>query len=216
MSASADRSARGRLVVISAPSGAGKTTLVRALLERDPSLRFSISYTTRPKRSSETDGIDYFFVSRAAFEEMVGRQAFLEYAQVFDHWYGTGREHVEQLLAGGHSVLLEIDWQGARQVRSRAPDATSVFILPPNATALEKRLRGRATDSESTIRRRLADAMADMAHWSEFDHVVINDDFATALDGLTAIVAGRVDANRTDSPQIRAAAEAVLAGAATC
>ena len=201
---------RGRLFVISAPSGAGKTTLVRALLERDPTLRFSISYTTRPKRSSETHGVDYFFVNVAQFEEMVAAQAFLEYARVFDHWYGTGRAHVEGLLAGGHSVLLEIDWQGARQVRERAPDSTSIFILPPSAAELERRLRGRATDSDAVIRRRLDDALADMAHWAEFDYVVVNGDFEAALEGLTGIVAGRTDAGRTHSAETRATVEAVL------
>lgn len=201
---------RGRLFVISAPSGAGKTTLVRALLERDPSLRFSISYTTRPKRSSETHGVDYFFVSVPQFEQMVAAEAFLEHARVFDHWYGTGRAHVEGLLAAGSSVLLEIDWQGARQVRERAPDSTSVFILPPSAAELERRLRGRATDSDAVIRRRLDDAIADMAHWAEFDYVVVNDDFDAALARLAALVAGESDAGRTDSAETRAAVDAVL------
>src|SRR5690606_17129428 len=126
----AEGSPRGRLIVLAAPSGAGKTTLVRALLERVPNLRFSVSYTTRPARPGERDGIDYFFVSREQFDEMVRRDAFLEHAQVFDHWYGTSREHVEDLLQSGASVLLEIDWQGARQVRAKAPDAITVFILP--------------------------------------------------------------------------------------
>jgi guanylate kinase len=139
----------GRLWVIAAPSGAGKTSLVHALLARDPSLRFSISYTTRPRRSSEVDGRDYFFVSEEKFLEMVRNDAFLEYARVFDHWYGTGRDHVASLLADGFSVVLEIDWQGARQVRERAPDSESIFILPPSVVELERRLRGRKTDSEA-------------------------------------------------------------------
>jgi guanylate kinase len=202
--------------VISAPSGAGKTTLVRKLLEHDPTLRFSISYTTRPKRASEADGVDYFFVSVPQFEAMVAAHAFLEYAQVFDHWYGTGREHVETLLGTGHSVLLEIDWQGARQVREHAPEAVSVFILPPSAHELERRLRGRATDSEAVIRRRLADALADMTHWSEFDYVVINDDFPAALARLSGVIAGRTADHRTDSAPVRAAAEAVLGRPDTC
>jgi len=210
-----DSKLRGRLVVVSAPSGAGKTTLVRALLQRDPQLRFSISYTTRPKRSSETDGVDYFFVSEQQFLEMVRRDAFLEHAKVFDHWYGTGLQHVESLLAEGHSVLLEIDWQGARQVRTGAPHSDSVFILPPSVTELARRLRGRATDSEATIQRRLADALADMTHWSEFDHVVVNDDFQLALKGLAGIVAGREHRYRTDLPQVRARAEELLAAGVT-
>jgi guanylate kinase len=204
------RARRGRLWVIAAPSGAGKTSLVRALLERDPELRFSISYTTRRPRSSEVPGRDYFFVSEPEFQELVRRDAFLEYAQVFDNWYGTSHEHVERLLDAGHSVLLEIDWQGARQVRKRAPEAGSIFILPPNVTELERRLRGRGTDSATTIERRLRDSLADMTHWNEFEHVVVNDDFQAAADRLRAIVGGSGDAFRTDSPDVRAAAEAIL------
>jgi guanylate kinase len=202
----------GNLWVVAAPSGAGKTSLVRALLERDPALRFSISYTTRARRSSEVDGRDYFFVDEARFLEMVRAGEFLEHARVFDHWYGTGREHVARLLAAGFSVVLEIDWQGARQVRERAPESHSVFVLPPSVAELERRLRGRKTDSEAVIARRLRDAQSDMTHWHEFDHVVINDDFAAALDRLAAVIAGRSRATRTDSPEVRAAAAAILAG----
>jgi guanylate kinase len=204
---------RGRLWVIAAPSGAGKTSLVRKLLERDPELRFSISYTTRPKRASETDGRDYFFVGEPKFRDLVASNAFLEYAQVFDNWYGTSREHVEKLLDSGHSVLLEIDWQGARQVRERAPDAESIFILPPNVSELERRLRGRATDSESTIQRRLRDSLADMTHWSEFDHVVVNDDFEAALGRLAAVIRGSEQGHRSDAPAVKTAAAAILASA---
>jgi guanylate kinase len=196
--------------VIAAPSGAGKTSLVRALLERDPSLRFSISYTTRPPRSSEVDGRDYFFVSEPLFRDMVRDQAFLEHAQVFDHWYGTGREHVAGLLAAGSSVVLEIDWQGARQVRERAPASQSIFILPPSAAELEKRLRGRKTDSEAVIQRRLRDALGDMTHWTEFDHVIVNDDFAAALGQLAGVVRGEEREARTDLPHVRRAAEAIV------
>jgi guanylate kinase len=184
---------------------------VRALLERDPSLKFSISYTTRPKRSSEVDGRDYFFVAEAEFLAMVGRDAFLEHARVFDNWYGTGREHVEGLLAGGHSVVLEIDWQGARQVRERAPESRSIFILPPSVAELERRLRGRKTDTEAVILRRLKDALGDMAHWPEFDYVVVNDDFAAALGRLATIVAGGGEDARTDTPAVQAAAMAIVA-----
>jgi guanylate kinase len=199
----------GRLWVVAAPSGAGKTSLVRALLQRDPTVRFSISYTTRARRSSEVDGRDYFFVTEPRFLEMVRAGDFLEHARVFDHWYGTGREHVAGLLAAGFSVVLEIDWQGARQVRERAPHSQSVFVLPPSVAELERRLRGRKTDSDAVIARRLHDALGDMTHWSEFDHVVVNDDFATALDQLAAVIAGRTRAARTDSPEVRAAAAAI-------
>lgn len=202
---------RGRLWVISAPSGAGKTSLVRALLERDPALKFSISYTTRPKRISETDGKDYFFVEEPRFLAMVDQDAFLEHARVFDYWYGTSLEHVEQLLDRGHSVLLEIDWQGARQVRKRAPQSSSIFILPPNVPELERRLRARGTDAEAVIQRRLRDSLSDLTHWNEFDHAVINDDFQSALGRLAAIVAGRGRGQRTDSAPVRAAVETILA-----
>ena len=197
------------LWVIAAPSGAGKTSLVRGLLERDPSLRFSISYTTRAPRSSEVDGRDYFFVSKEKFHEMVRNEAFLEHACVFDNWYGTGRAHVEELLKGGTSVVLEIDWQGARQVRERALGSRSIFILPPNVAELERRLRGRKSDSEATIERRLQDAVGDMTHWAEFEHVIVNDDFGAALDRLAAVIAGTEQGARTSLPAVRAAAEAI-------
>lgn len=202
----------GRLWVVAAPSGAGKTSLVRALLERDARLRFSISYTTRPRRSSERDGRDYFFVTEERFLAMVTGQAFLEHARVFDHWYGTGREHVAELLRQGYSVLLEIDWQGARQVRERAPESESIFILPPSVAELERRLRGRKTDSEAVIERRLRDALGDMTHWSEFDHVVVNDDFDAALERLAAIVGRGEQGSRTSVPAVRATAAAIVAG----
>jgi guanylate kinase len=202
----------GHLWVVAAPSGAGKTTLVRALLGRDASLRFSTSYTTRAPRSSEVDGKDYFFVDEPQFQKMVREDAFLEHARVFDNWYGTGREHVAGLLAAGFSVVLEIDWQGAQQVRDRAKDSQSVFILPPSVGELERRLRGRKTDSEAVIQRRLKDSLADMAHWSEFDHVVINDDFRAALDRLAAVISGREQRARTNLPEVRAAAEAIVNG----
>jgi guanylate kinase len=202
--------AQGQLWVIAAPSGAGKTSLVHALLARDSSLRFSISYTTRAPRSSEVDGRDYFFVSKAKFLEMVRDDAFLEHASVFDNWYGTGREHVDGLLKAGASVVLEIDWQGARQVRERAPDSQSIFILPPSVAELERRLRGRKTDAEAVIQRRLKDSLGDMTHWSEFDHVIVNDDFDAALNRLAAVIAGQDSSARTRLPAVRAQAEAIL------
>ena len=187
---------RGRLFVIAAPSGAGKTSLVRALVERHPSLRFSISYTTRAKRPNETHGHDYFFVSKDEFEAMVGRGEFLEHAQVFDNYYGTARAQVEASLDAGQDLILEIDWQGAQQIRRALPECRSIFILPPSRDELERRLRGRGTDAEEVIQRRLKDAATDMTHWTEFDYVVINDDFERALGDLHAIVHGRGNASR--------------------
>jgi len=187
---------RGRLFVIAAPSGAGKTSLVRALLERHPSLRFSISYTTRAKRPNETHGHDYFFVSKDEFEAMVGRGEFLEHAQVFDNYYGTARRQVEASLVAGQDLILEIDWQGAQQIRRALPECRSIFILPPSRDELERRLRGRGTDAEEIIQRRLKDAATDMTHWSEFDYVVVNDDFERAVADLHAIVHGRGEASR--------------------
>ena len=189
---------RGRLFVIAAPSGAGKTSLVRALMEREPSLRFSVSYTTRPQRPTETHGRDYFFVSQEEFAAMVGRGEFLEHARVFDNFYGTALSQVEASLAGGQDLILEIDWQGAQQIRLALPECRSIFILPPSRQELERRLRGRGTDAEDVIQRRLRDAATDMTHWSEFDYVVVNDDFERALADLHAIVQGRGDASRRD------------------
>jgi guanylate kinase len=198
--------------VLAAPSGAGKTSLVHALLRRLPDLKFSISYTTRPKRSLEREGRDYFFVDLPQFQEMIAAGAFLEYARVFDNWYGTGRQQVNDLLERGHSVLLEIDWQGARQVRKAAPEAITVFVLPPSLPELERRLRGRGTDEEATIRRRLDDALSDMAHWDEFDRVLINDDLEQAAAALAAIVAGR-DSPRAPLPAaLRERIAAILGG----
>jgi guanylate kinase len=181
---------RGRLFVIAAPSGAGKTSLVRALMERDPSLRFSISYTTRQKRPNEVDGRDYFFVSRDEFRAMVERGEFLEHARVFDNFYGTARSQVEASLGRGQDLILEIDWQGAQQIRRAMPECTSIFILPPSRAELERRLRTRATDSDEVIQRRLRDAAADMTHWREFDHVIVNDRFEEALADLLCVVRG--------------------------
>jgi guanylate kinase len=192
----------GRLYVIAAPSGAGKTSLVKALIEREPRMRFSVSYTTRPPRPAEIEGLDYHFVSKARFEEMVARDEFLEHARVFDNFYGTALRTVEAALNDGQLLLLEIDWQGARQVRARLPAARSIFILPPTRTALEQRLRARSTDSEAVIQRRLSDAANDLAHWPEFDYVVVNDQFERALGDLLAIVQERGDAFAASRPEV--------------
>jgi guanylate kinase len=196
-----ERMQRGRLYVVSAPSGAGKTSLVKALMERDPRIRFSVSYTTRKPRPNEVPGRDYHFVTQERFAEMVARGELLEHAQVFDHWYGTGMRAVEDALTNGEQLLLEIDWQGARQVRARLPEARSIFILPPSRAALERRLRARSTDSDEVIERRLRDAATDIGHWSEFDFVVINDRFEQALEDLRAIAldqGGRLAAQRPE------------------
>jgi len=182
---------RGRLFVVSAPSGAGKTSLVKALMEREPRIRFSVSYTTRAPRQNEIPGRDYHFVSMQRFQEMIAQDEFLEHAQVFDNCYGTGVRTVHEALSIGEQLLLEIDWQGARQVRMRLPEARSIFILPPSREALEQRLKARSTDSEAVIQRRLQDAARDLGHWSEFDYAVINDRFDQALEDLQAIVEDR-------------------------
>jgi len=182
---------RGRLFVIAAPSGAGKTSLVKALLQRRPELHVSISHTTRARRPTEEHGREYFFVPVDEFRALIDRGEFLEHAQVFDNYYGTGRKPVEQQLGQGKNVILEIDWQGARLVRAAMPECVSVFILPPSRRALEERLRNRMTDSEEVIARRLRDAVGDMSHWSEFDYVVVNDEFERAVTDLGRIVDGR-------------------------
>ncbi len=182
---------RGRLFVVAAPSGAGKTSLVKALLERKPELRLSISHTTRTRRPTEEHGREYYFVAVPEFQQLVERGDFLEHAQVFDNYYGTGRLPVEERLAQGRNVILEIDWQGAQQVRRAMPEASSIFILPPSRRALEERLRNRQTDSDEVIARRLRDAVSDMSHWNEFDYVVVNDDFGRAVTDLGRIVEGR-------------------------
>jgi guanylate kinase len=179
-----------RLFVIAAPSGAGKTSLVKALLQRLPELAVSTSHTTRKARPNEAEGREYFFVDNQEFDRMVAAGAFLEHARVFDNQYGTSRGQLEQKLAAGRDAILEIDWQGARQVRAALPDCRSIFILPPSREALRTRLTGRQTDSAAVIERRLADAVTDMSHYGEFDYVVVNDDFERAVDELAQIVRG--------------------------
>jgi guanylate kinase len=205
---------RGRLFVIAAPSGAGKTSLVKALMEREPQLEFSVSFTTRKPRPKEIDGVDYHFVSHERFAAMIAAGEFLEHAQVFDNYYGTALATVEHALSAGRQLLLEIDWQGAAQVRQRLPEALSIFILPPSRESLEQRLRQRSTDSEEVIRRRLRDSVHDMTHWREFDFVVVNDRFERALDELHEIIQGRGMALRAARPEIAALTAALLGPAA--
>ncbi len=201
---------RGGLIVISAPSGAGKTTLVHKALNSRDDLAFSISYTTRPRREKERDGVDYRFVTEREFQDMISGDRFLEWAEVFDRRYGTGRDSVDALRTEGKTVLLEIDWQGADQIRAREPSAVSVFILPPSRAELERRLRGRGTDSKENIGRRLRDALTDMAQWKNFDYVLVNENVATALEEFMSILDGRGDAHHVDSPSVRRRAEQVL------
>jgi len=178
---------RGTLYMVAAPSGAGKSSIVNACLARDPNICLSISFTSRQPRPGERHAEHYHFIGAAEFERMVAAGDFFEHARVHGDWKGTARQSVEPQLAVGRDVLLEIDWQGARQVRAKVPDAVSVFILPPSAKALEERMRARGQDSEEVIRQRLAAAREEMSHYGEFDYVIVNERFATAVDEMCAI-----------------------------
>jgi guanylate kinase len=204
---------RGRLFVIAAPSGAGKTSLVKALLASEPRLYLSVSHTTRKRRPTEEDGREYHFVAVPEFERLVSEGAFLEHARVFDNLYGTSREFVEQRLARGEDVVLEIDWQGAQQVRRAMPDCVSIFILPPSRRTLAERLARRATDTAEVIARRLADAAGDMSHYREFDYVVVNDDFTRAVEELRRIVEGHGEDLRSTRPGLSALVSELLSPA---
>ncbi len=178
----------GTLYIVAAPSGAGKTTLVRLLLEQEPSVQLSISYTTRAPRTGEQDGREYHFTAVDRFKEMVSNDEFLEWAEVHGNYYGTSKKWIADQLSAGKDVLLEIDWQGAQQVRKIFPAALGIFILPPSLEELERRLTGRGTDSAEVITRRLAAAQAEMRHMGEFDYVIINNQLQEALDDLRAVV----------------------------
>ncbi|ANQ87112.1 guanylate kinase [Azoarcus olearius] len=178
----------GTLFIVTAPSGAGKTTLVRGLLDRDPQVQLSISYTTRAPRPGEQDGREYHFVDVPTFRALRDRGEFLEWAEVHGNYYGTSRVWLKEQLAAGRDTLLEIDWQGAQQVRKVFPDAVGVFVLPPSLEELENRLRGRGTDSDDVISRRLLGARGEMRHVGEFDYVIINNELHEALDDLVAVV----------------------------
>jgi guanylate kinase len=179
---------RGLLFIVSAPSGAGKTTLVERLVEHTPSLKMSRSYTSRAARDGETDGVDYNFVTRSKFETMAAAEEFLEWAEVFGNLYGTGASDTETVLASGHDVVLVIDVQGARKMRARGIDTTTVFVMPPSMAVLEQRLRGRSKDSETEIQRRLQVARDEVAAFAEYDFVVVNDELTSAVDRLRSIV----------------------------
>ncbi|HAH71137.1 MAG TPA: guanylate kinase [Succinivibrionaceae bacterium] len=181
----------GTLFIVSAPSGAGKSSLINALLHRfnlDDSLRLSISHTTRAPRPGEENHISYHFVSEEEFKSLISRGAFYEYAKVFDHYYGTSREIVEQWLSEGKDVLFDIDWQGARQIRKQTPDARSIFIVPPSIDELRRRLEARGQDSQDVIDSRMKKAISELSHFSEYDHVIINDDFDESLLTLRSII----------------------------
>jgi guanylate kinase len=179
---------RGQLLIVSAPSGAGKTSLIKALMEQDQRVEVSVSHTTRPQRPGEVEGVNYFFVSTETFHEMREAGAFFESAEVFDHLYGTSLTQLEARLSDGADVILEIDWQGAQQVRKLLPDSAWLFILPPSLEALKSRLQARGQDAEDTIDLRMRAARDEMSHWDEAEYLIINDEFDVALEALQALV----------------------------
>ena len=201
---------KGKLFVFAAPSGAGKTTLVQAITRKHPQIRFSISYTTRSPRRNEADGVDYLFVTKREFTRLRDQGEMLEYAEVFDNYYATSRSQVEKHLADNRNVILEIDWQGARQVRDSMPECVTIFFLPPSVEELERRLRDRRTDAPEVIERRLRDALSDMSHWDEFDHVIINDDLNRAIDDLEAILAGEGESSATSNEALQCAVARII------
>ena len=179
---------RGQLLIVSAPSGAGKTSLIKALMEQDQRVEVSVSHTTRPQRPGEVEGVNYFFISTETFQEMREAGAFFESAEVFGHFYGTSLTQLEARLSDGADVILEIDWQGAQQVRKLLPDSAWLFILPPSLEALKSRLQARGQDAEDTIDLRMRAARDEMSHWDEADYLIINDQFDVALEALQALV----------------------------
>jgi guanylate kinase len=203
-------SKRGHLYVIAAPSGAGKTSLLHALLQRHPEIAFSVSCTTRKPRPGEVDGRDYHFIGREEFEKLVAADEFIEHANVFGNSYGTRKSVVEAALAEGRSLILEIDWQGANRVRERLPEAVQIFILPPSRAELEARLKKRGSDSEEVIARRLEESVVEMSHWRDFDYVVVNRDFDRALAELEAIIESRGEASRRGRAGLEALARELL------
>ena len=191
------------LFIVASPSGGGKSSLIAALLELDDRVRLSVSHTTRPRRPGEEDGVHYYFVDETTFRELAEGGEFLEHARVFDNRYGTGRQAVEKQLSDGYDVLLDIDWQGARQVRESFPACRGIFILPPSMPVLRERLTRRGQDEEPVIERRMRDARSEISHWDEFDFVVINDDFEAALEDLHSIVRTGRPAREGQEKQVR-------------
>ncbi len=201
----------GKLFVFAAPSGAGKTTLVHAVVTKhQEELRFSISYTTREPRTNEANAVDYLFVREEEFMRLRDAGEMLESAQVFDNYYATSRSQVEKHLADNRSVVLEIDWQGAQQVRESMPDCVTIFIFPPSLAELERRLRDRGTDAPEVIERRLRDARSDMTHWVDFDYVIINDNLDAAVIDLEAVLKGEGEASSTGNPKLRETLEHII------
>jgi guanylate kinase len=185
-----------KLFIFSAASGTGKTSLANALVESLPNVEFSVSHTTRAPRPGEKYGVHYFFVSHEEFEAMIGRGLFLEHAEVFGNYYGTSRPQVEERLKQGKSMILDIDWQGARSIKARMPQALGIFLLPPSRAALEERLTKRGQDSREVIQKRMNQALEEMSHYHEFDYVVVNDDFDAALADLKAILNNQPERRR--------------------
>lgn len=188
--ADSDQSLPGSLIVVSAPSGAGKSSLIKSLLELEPELHVSVSHTTRPVRPGEVDGEDYHFVDHERFRQMLAEDAFVEHAEVFGNFYGTAKSSLEKMLSSGHDLILEIDWQGARQVRSHFPYAVFIFIMPPSIDSLRQRLQARGQDGAEVIDRRMREARSEMSHFNEYDYLVINDEFERALQQLHCLVTG--------------------------
>ncbi|WP_210397238.1 guanylate kinase [Motiliproteus sediminis] len=201
---------QGTLYIISAPSGAGKTSLVKALLDRDKQVCVSVSHTTRAPRPGEVDGWDYNFIDRQSFDQMVADNAFLEHAEVFTNCYGTSRAWVENTLAQGRDVILEIDWQGAQQVRQLMPESVSVFILPPSREALEQRLQNRGQDSDEIIAQRMSQAISEMSHYAEYDFLIINDQFEQSLQELAAVFLARRQRLEVQRPRHQQMIDALL------
>ena len=199
--------AKGTLYIISAPSGAGKSSLIDAILKRfnaDDSLRLSVSHTTRAPRGEEVNHVSYHFVTKEEFEALIERKAFYEYAKVFDNYYGTSREIVEQWLDEGKDVFLDIDWQGARQIREQTPGAKGIFIIPPSLEELENRLRKRGTDAEDVIVKRMNKAVSEISHYNEYDYVIINDDFEQSVLNLRSIILANRSSTKNLDQEVKA------------